>query len=106
MERTRVLNAGIGLSNLNTGVVDAGCSDAGTQRAELGIVNGVEKALPAREHLRPSERPIDGLRRSSRCGNQARVAGVGNEQAVRPKRDSGGKVRDLVREDLTGSSVY
>ena len=31
---------------------------------------------------------------------------VGNQQAVRAKGDRGGKVRDVVREDLTRSRVY
>ena len=105
-ERSGVLDAGIGLDNLNTCVVATGGGDASTPRAELRIVDGVKKVPPARQHLRPGIQPIDGVWRSSRPGDHARVLGVGNQQAVRAKGDRGAKVRDVVREDLTRGRVY
>src|SRR5262245_47703655 len=101
MNRTRVLNAGIGLSDLDTRVVATDRGDASTQRAELRIVNGVKKVSLAGECLRPGVRLIDGLRCSSRRGNYTRVARVRDQQTVWTERDRGGKVRDLVGENLT-----
>src|SRR5207245_7786127 len=97
---------GIGLDDLDTWIVAARGGDASTLAAELRIVKGVKKLAPAWQHLRPGIQPIDGVRRSSRPGNHARVLVVGNQQAVRAKGDRGAKVRDVVREDLTRSRIY
>src|SRR5260370_2266979 len=87
MERTRILNAGIGLDNLDTFFTAANWCNARTQGAELGIVNCVEKVPAARQQLRPRIQTADRLRRPPRRPGQPGIPVAGPVQTAPPHRD-------------------
>ena len=106
-ERTRVLDAGIGLDNLDTWIVAAGRGDASTQGAELRIVDGVKKVAPARQHLRPGIHAD----RSGAAFLQTRASRpscwwLETSRRSGPKGIAEEKYGTIVREDLTRSRVY
>ena len=104
-ERTGVLDAGVRLDHLDIRSIAADSGDTGTQRADLGVVVGVEKVATSRQQLSPGILPVEGVRRLAGRGHDARVAGVRDEQLIRAEWDGGVEIGNGVGKDLTCSCV-